>query len=309
MLGLANFVRAKVSAGPDLTARRQVRGHSPGGDAQFGIDEVAEQAVWSYVTAQDLPMAVYSEDRGLRQHGRCPDYLLIVDPIDGTRPAAAGLEMATVSIAVARLTTRPRLGDIEFGLVSELKSGAFLYGEHDRPGVIAGGYDHDVPALSTTTELSRMYWSIEFNGHPAALMTAAYGHLIDASANTGAVFVFSSASYSISRLITGQLDAYVDIGNRLLRDDPGLLGEFQRVGNGHVLHLFPYDIAASVFLAEKAGVVITDAYGASLAETMLTDIGVDNQRSCVAASTPQLHRELLDAIRWHPKPSSGSSRR
>jgi myo-inositol-1(or 4)-monophosphatase len=301
LLGLAEFVRERVLAGVDLAAGRRVRGYSPGGDAQFGIDEVAEQAVWIYITDHELPMAVYSEDRGLRQHGRSPDYLLVIDPIDGTRPAAAGLEMATVSIAVARLTKRPCLGDVEFALLAELRSGAFLYGERDRAGVVAEGYDYPIPALSDTTELSRMFWTIEFNGHPASLMTSAYGHLIDVSANTGGVFVFNSASYSISRLITGQLDAYVDIGNRLLRDHPDLLSEFQRVGNGSVLHLFPYDIAASVFLAEKAGVVITDAYGASLAGTVLTDLSIGNQRSCVAASTLQLHRKLLDAICWRPK--------
>ncbi len=83
-------------------------------------------------------------------------------------------------------------------------------------------------------------------------MIDAYGHLIDQSANNGGVFVFNSASYSISRIITGQMDAYVDIGNRLLKDDPALLKDFQAVGNGQVLHLFPYDIAASVFLAKKS---------------------------------------------------------
>ena len=70
-------------------------------------------------------------------------------------------------------------------------------------------------------------------------------HLIDRSANPGGVFVFNSASYSISRIITGQLDAYVDIGNRLLKDHPGMRADFERVGNGHVLHLFPYDIGAN----------------------------------------------------------------
>ncbi|WTB18407.1 hypothetical protein OG293_35365 [Streptomyces sp. NBC_00829] len=65
-----------------------------------------------------------------------------------------------------------------------------------------------------------------------------------------------------------------------------------------MLHLFPYDIAAAVFLAEKAGAVITDAYGRSLGDTVLTDLSIDNQRSCVAASTPELHRALLEAIRW-----------
>lgn len=66
------------------------------------------------------------------------------------------------------------------------------------------------------------------------LMTDAYGHLIDQSANNGGVFVFNSASYSISRIITGQMDAYVDIGNRLLKDDPKSLSDFQQVGNGQV---------------------------------------------------------------------------
>ncbi|AEH09968.1 MULTISPECIES: inositol monophosphatase family protein [Protofrankia] len=298
LLGLARLVRGEITAGRALTENRGVRGHSPGGDAQFGIDDVAERAVWKYVVERDLPMAVFSEDRGLREHGRAPRHLLVVDPIDGTRSAVAGLESATVAVAVARLTARPRIADVRHALLMEWKTGACLYAERDTPGVVAHGYDHPVPAPTRTTDPSRMFWSLEFNGHPARLMTEAYGHLIDLSANTGGVFVFSSATYSISRLITGQLDAYVDIGNRLLRDDPALLGEFQRVGNGRVLHLFPYDIAAAVLLAEKAGIVITDAYGQPLGDTALTDLDVTNQRSCVAASTPQLHRKLLDSIAW-----------
>jgi myo-inositol-1(or 4)-monophosphatase len=226
-----------------------------------------------------------------------------VDPIDGTRPAVAGLEMACVSVAAARLSERPVIADVEYALLMELSTGAFLYGERGRSGVLADGYEHAVPAPTAATDLSRMFWSIEFNGHPAHLMTEAYGHLVDLSANAGGIFVFNSASYSISRLITGQLDAYVDVGNRLLRDDPALLPQFTRIGNGSVLHLFPYDIAAAVFLAEKAGVTVTDAYGESLADTVLTDLGVHNQRSCVAASTPELHRKLLDAIRWRTEGS------
>jgi myo-inositol-1(or 4)-monophosphatase len=112
------------------------------------------------------------------------------------------------------------------------------------------------------------------------------------------VYVFNSASFSISRIITGQMDAYVDIGNRLLRDRPDTEPDFRRVGHGSILHLFPYDIAASVFLAERAGVTITDAYGKPLHDTLLLDIGPLNQRSCVAACTPQLHAALIDSIRW-----------
>jgi myo-inositol-1(or 4)-monophosphatase len=70
------------------------------------------------------------------------------------------------------------------------------------------------------------------------------------------------------------------------------------VGHGSILHLFPYDIAASVYLAKRAGVVITDAYGESLDSTLLLDISPLNQRSCLAACTPELHIALLESIRW-----------
>jgi myo-inositol-1(or 4)-monophosphatase len=300
LFDLADAVRKAVIETKGVLKNRQVNGYSPGGDAQFDIDEVAEEAVWRFAKKRGEPIALYSEDRGLKKIGD-PKYVLIVDPIDGTRPAAAGLEMATVSIAAARLTPSPRIDDIRFALLREIKSGAILFADRSRKGILARGYSGPVPNLSRTKSLDRMFWSLEFNGHPASLMIEAYGHLIDRSANPGGVFVFNSASFSISRVITGQLDAYADIGNRMLQDEPALLKAFKRVGNGHVLHLFPYDIAASVLLAEKAGVVITDAYGKPLGGTRLMDMSPMNQQSCIAASTPELHAALLENIHWRQK--------
>jgi myo-inositol-1(or 4)-monophosphatase len=94
------------------------------------------------------------------------------------------------------------------------------------------------------------------------------------------------------------MDAYVDIGNRVMRDHPETEADFRRVGHGSILHLFPYDIAASVYLARRAGVTISDAFGRPLEDTRLLDISPENQRSCLAASTPELHAKLLEAIRW-----------
>jgi myo-inositol-1(or 4)-monophosphatase len=297
LMELAASVREAILNTSGTLKDRQVNGYSPGGDAQFDIDNVAEEAVWRFLEQRGEPIALYSEDGGLRRIGE-PSYVLIVDPIDGTRPAAAGLEMANISIAAARFTEAACIDDVEFALLQEIKSGAWLYAERSRPGVLAQGYRSPIPHLSGTTALERMFWSLEFNGHPAKLMTEAYGHIIDKSANTGGVFVFNSASYSISRIITGQMDAYVDIGNRLLKDSPELLADFEQVGKGHVLHLFPYDIAASVLIAEKAGVIITDAYGAPLGKTRLMDLSPQNQQSCIAACTRELHTRLLESIRW-----------
>ncbi len=298
IMALAEYVFKKVSSTKGTLKNRIVNGYSIGGDAQFNIDTVAEDAVLAYIKESNKDIAVYSEDEGLKVFGKNPEHILIVDPIDGTRPMAAGLEMACISIAAARYSKEAKIKDIEYALVMELKTGSYLYSDHSQEGILYEGYQVPLPNLSKTVDLNKMFWTIEFNGHPMKLMYEAYGHLVDNSANNGGVFIFNSATYSISRIITGQMDAYVDIGNRLLKDNPALLPEFQRVGNGMVLHLFPYDIAAIVYIAQKAGVIITDAYGNSLEETLLMDISYKNQQSCIAASTKELHEKLLNSIKF-----------
>lgn len=298
ILSLANYISQKISNKHEIFKNRQVSGYSIGGDAQFNIDDIAENAVIEFITKNKKPVAFYTEDGGLRIIGKNPKYIFIIDPIDGTRAAAAGLEMSCISIALARFSEKAKIMDIEFALLKELKSGAYIYGDCYHNNLFYKGYFTPLPNISNQKDMRNMFWSIEFNGHPAELMTQAYGHIIDYSANNGGIFIFNSASFSISRIITGQLDAYVDIGNRLLKDNPSLLQRFKNVGNGKVLHLFPYDIAASVFLAEKAGIIITDAYGNSLKNTLLTDLRYENQQSCIAASTRELHRKLLESINY-----------
>ncbi|MCP9962922.1 hypothetical protein LUX05_19005 [Streptomyces somaliensis] len=296
---LGRHVREELLAYADRGLARRVHGDSPGGDAQFDVDEIAERAVLEFLRKNaEVPLAVYTEDGSLVELAPDPRYVLVVDPIDGTRPTSAGLEMGMVSIAAAPLTTAsPTLDDVTAAHLLEIKSGAWIYGD-DEEGLSSSGYRHAPPRLSRTTDPARMFWSIEFNGHPMHLMNAAYGHLVDRSANTGGVFVFNSATFSISRIITGQLDSYVDIGNRVLRDHPHTEADFLDAGRGSILHLFPYDIAAAVYLAKRCGVTITDAYGDDLGTTALLDLDPMNQKSCIAAATPELHARLLDAIRW-----------
>lgn len=225
--------------------------------------------------------------------------LLIIDPIDGTRALAAGLEMATIAIAFAPLKDHePLINDISQAFIMELKTGAWIYADTQNENLIYQGFSFAIPNLNINACLDNMFWTFEFNGHPVNLMINAYGHLIDKTANKGGVFIFNSATYSILKIITGQCDAYVDIGNRILKDNPALLPAFEQVGNGKVLHLFPYDIAAITFIAQKAGVTITDGYNASLATTKLLSLDWINQQSCIAAANPKLHAAIGAAIQW-----------
>src|SRR5438552_283281 len=97
LMGLGKAVREALQEHEELGTARRVFGDSPGGDAQFDIDEVAERAVWDYLSATGIPLAVYTEDGSLRTTGPDPEYVLVVDPIDGTRPASAQLEMGVLS--------------------------------------------------------------------------------------------------------------------------------------------------------------------------------------------------------------------
>ena len=59
-----------------------------------------------------------------------PECVLVVDPIDGTRPALAGLEAACTSVALAPLGDgEPTMGDVVAGRVVEIKSGEWFAAE------------------------------------------------------------------------------------------------------------------------------------------------------------------------------------
>src|SRR5918997_2399759 len=78
-------------------------GGDSSGDVTFAIDERAEAFMEQFLAERAPDVAFYSEDRGMVAPAGEPAWVLVVDPIDGTRPAMAGLEPACVSVAGAPL--------------------------------------------------------------------------------------------------------------------------------------------------------------------------------------------------------------
>jgi myo-inositol-1(or 4)-monophosphatase len=127
-------------------------------------------------------------------------------------------------------------------------------------------------------------------------MAEVLGDLIDASSVGGATFDLGSAAFDMTRVVTGQLDAYVEPGPRLVADVPGMRAEFERVGGGAVLNNSPYDLAAAALILEEAGAVVTDAYGRSLAGCPLLGSEHEFQMSVVASANRALHEAILAAL-------------
>ena len=265
-------------------------GAGEGGDVTFAIDERAESFMEDYLAAHAPEVAFYSEDRGLVSPAGEPRWVLVVDPIDGTRPAMAGLESACVSVATAPLDDAdPTLGDVEVGCIVEIKSGRAFLAQR------GGGLD-PAPALSANESLARMFWTYGFRGRPARVVVEVLGDLIDASSVGGGTFDLGSATYDMTRIATGQLDAYVEPGPRIVADVPGMREQFERVGGGAVLNNSPYDVAAAVLCLAEAGAVVTDAYGRALDDRPLLGSGAEFQISCVAAANATLHTTILREV-------------
>src|SRR5689334_17517250 len=129
-----------------------------GGDVTFAIDSEAESYLERFLAERAPDVAFYSEDRGLVEPaGGAPSWVLVVDPIDGTRPALAGFEASCVSVAAAPLDQRePTMSQVELGVVVEIKSGAMFTAEQGA-GVEYRRADGGVGvvALSENTELER----------------------------------------------------------------------------------------------------------------------------------------------------------
>jgi myo-inositol-1(or 4)-monophosphatase len=294
-LDLADRVRVAVAPSLGTASARTGVGVAPGGDVTMAIDEIAEQVTES-CCAEAGDIAFYSEDRGYVEIGR-PRAILLVDPIDGTRPAAAGLESCCVSVAVLPASRDAALGDVEFGVVHEIKSGQRFSAGRGGGAHVERADGSAVPVtLSGNTDLRALFWTAGLRGRPAVPLTILLEDLIDGSSMHGGYFDLGSATFNMTRIVTGQLDAYVDMGWRVLQELPELEAAFRVAGDGAVCTNFPYDVAAAALVVTEAGGVVTAADGGPLADRPAVGSGDGYGVAVLASASAALHERLLDAV-------------
>jgi len=150
--------------------------------------------------------------------------------------------------------------------------------------------------LSANDRLDRMFWTYGFRGRPARPTCEVLAELIDGSSVGGGTFELGSAAFDMTRVATGQLDAYVEPGPRMVAEVPGMRAQFERLGNGAVLNNSPHDLAAATLVLEEAGAIVTDARGEPLGPRPLLGSGPEHQMSVVASANATLHERILAAV-------------
>jgi myo-inositol-1(or 4)-monophosphatase len=296
-LALEVAARVREAVAPllgDARGRERVA-RAPGGDVTLAIDEVAERVVEETLAgAGDI--GFYSEDRGLVTYGR-PRAFLVIDPIDGTRPAVAGLESCCVSVAVVPPSEDARLGDVSFGVVHELKTGQRLWaarGEGARAET-ASAEPIDLRTSENTDPLG-LFWTAGLRGRPLLPTSVVLEELVDGCSLSGGYFDLGSAAFNMTRIVTGQLDAYVDVGRRILDECPKTEAAFLEVGEGTVCTNFPYDIAAAALIVQEGGGVVTHADGRPLDAHPAVGSSRAHGLAVLATANAPLHASILAAL-------------
>jgi myo-inositol-1(or 4)-monophosphatase len=292
VLDLGRRLRDRVLPELGSPAGRSFSGGGAGGDITFAVDEVAEESLVEFLAERAPRVAYYSEDRGLVASGDATE-VLVVDPIDGTRPAMAGLESACVAVAMAPLGDGdPTMSDVCTGCVVEIKSGDWFLAERGK-GVLDSTR---AIRLSANEDPRLMFWGYGFRGRPVRPTVEVLAELIDGSSVRGGTFELGSQAFAMTRVATGQLDAVIEVGSRLIDDVPGMRQEFERVGDGEVLNNSPYDLAGPWLCLREAGGVVSDGWGRPLDDHRLLGAGHEFQMSSISAANPVLHEALVRAI-------------
>ena len=246
VLELARKLREDVLPELGAHAGRAQHGGGAGGDVTFAVDLLAEESLREFVADRAPRMAFYSEDRGLVAGGE-ETHVLVVDPIDGTRPAMAGLESACVAVALAPLLDgEPTMADVEIGCVVEIKTGDWFLAR--RGGGLRSSRRIEP---SATAEVDAMFWGYGFRGRPARETVEVLAELIDRSSVGGGTFELGSQAFAMTRIATGQFDAVIEVGSRLVDDVPGMRARFEQIGRGQILNNSPYDLAHHGYACER----------------------------------------------------------
>ncbi len=231
---------------------RESLGIGASGDRTYPIDRMSEDIIFSMLEKIGEPLTVISEEIGVREMNG-GGTIVLIDPIDGSRNAIAGIPFYGTSLAVAR---GERVGDICMSYVlnlvtgdefwAEKNGGAFMNGErmrtqHDDVLYVtayeAQAPSHDIPRIVPLLRASRKTRCLGATALDIAYLAG------------GAISVFANPSPSRS-----------------------------------------FDFAGGWLLVQEAGGVFTDMDGNSIDRVAL---GLKRSTPLLAAGNARLHGKAL----------------
>lgn len=225
------------------------------------IDDVAENAALEFLRSKDIPMIVLSEEGGRILLGDDPEYICVLDPVDGTLNATRNIPIFNTSIAFAPYKEDATLEDIEYGLVMDLYNNNVFSAEKGGGSRING----ERITTSKIEEIEKSTLSLYIK--PGKLKE--FEELIK---KTKRIRCLGSVALELCYVANGGYEGMIDL--RYL--------------------LKVTDVAAGKIIVEESGGVVTDDEGKNL------NNGIQRLErvKIIASSNPGIHEKILYSLRF-----------
>jgi myo-inositol-1(or 4)-monophosphatase len=93
---------------------------NPFGDKTLLLDVKAEDAILSVLSSSGIPFEILTEEKGFIKSEKKPEYLAIIDPIDGSANLERGIPLVTVGISVVPYKELMTSDDAEISIIDSV---------------------------------------------------------------------------------------------------------------------------------------------------------------------------------------------
>jgi len=235
---------------------------NPFGDRTLVLDMMAEGDIISVLQSSGLEFAILTEERGFLSSEKKPEYLAIVDPIDGSENLKRGISLVSTAISVVPFTDNMTSDDAEISVIESIftdeqyiaikEEGVTKNGKRVSPSNTV-----DIANAIVSYDTKRT-WDSEFL--ESSLRTMSSVHDIRRTATNLLDLCWTASGY---------LDAMVDLRNML-----------------PIIHV------SGTHMVCEAGGFVLDQNGKRFCSSLEQDV----MMSFVAASNEALARQILDAF-------------
>lgn len=257
MIGILREVAEEVQKVVDPLAGTKKAGKfikmGADGTPTVKIDAVAEKAAFEVLRGTGISMVILSEESGVVAIGDSPEYICVLDPVDGTYNAVHGIPIYAISIAIADYKENASAKDIEFGLVMNLKTGDIFEAQKGK------GASFNGKNISTSKDES-------LDESTFCIYMRDIKKLNGLLKGVKRMRSMGSVALELCHIAKGDYHGLVDLRNVLKVTD----------------------VAAGKLILEEAGGVISSGAGSVLDTSILSLKGIP----VVACSNEELHKEV-----------------
>jgi myo-inositol-1(or 4)-monophosphatase len=235
---------------------------NPFGDKTLLLDKMAEDEIISSLRDSGISMTILTEEQGSLQVGDSPEYIVIIDPIDGSANLERRIPLCTIGISAAPFSPDANSDDLEISIIDSFFTDEVYVAQRGK-GVTQNGKKVNVSAPIEALDAIISYdtkkeWDAAFTLGSTRVLQAVHD-----SRRT------ASNLLDLCWVAAGSLDAMVDLREML-----------------PVVH-----VCGTHMVTEAGGYVLEQS-----GERLCLPLDLNRRMSFVAASDETLARDILRAF-------------